>query len=446
MNYPFWDIPHIGSGWVIGMIAIFHVMISQFAVGGGLYLPLAERKAMRMADKEIGAAWLKQLVSHSKFFLILTGVFGTVSGVGIWFAIGLTHPEATSTLIHNFVFGWAIEWVFFMVELTTIAVYYYTWNRIDPKLHLTVGWVYAGASVCTLIIINGILTFMLTPGDTWLAVAGTGHEASKFWNAFFNPTYWPSLLLRTGVCTSLAGIWALITSSRIDGDKQPALKTSLVQVERQVAGAVIRRHAVPAGVVSLHGPAVAAGVAHAGHRHHRRRDILHGHAHRAHHHRYLGDHHRRGLLSRLSQPRRLQSLPRCQRSSAGADRYRLRRICARDAAQALCHRPLDVLQRSPGDIRKPHQYRKAIWPTRSGPGTATAPPSHQATRAAKPSSAASAARATLSPAIGRSSNCSKAATAPTSTALSSCFTTTSRTRPTTSSCRRWWAPHRTSKI
>jgi cytochrome d ubiquinol oxidase subunit I len=229
MNYPFWDIPTIGSGWVIGMIAIFHVMISQFAVGGGLYLPMAERRAMRMADKETAAAWLKQLVSHSRFFLILTAVFGTVSGVGIWFAIGLTHPEATSTLIHNFVFGWAMEWVFFMVELTTIAVYYYTWNRIDAKLHLNVGWVYAGASVATLIIINGILTFMLTPGNTWLSVAGTGNEASKFWNAFFNPTYWPSLLLRAGVCAALAGIWALITSSRIDGDKEPELKTSLVQ-------------------------------------------------------------------------------------------------------------------------------------------------------------------------------------------------------------------------
>jgi hypothetical protein len=174
-------------------------------------------------------AWLSQLVSYSKFFLILTGVFGTVSGVGIWFAIGLTHPEATSTLIHNFVFGWAIEWVFFLVELATAAVYYYTWNRIDEKLHLTVGWVYAGASVCTLIIINGILSFMLTPGDTWLAVAGTGHEASKFWNAFFNPTYWPSLFLRCCVCASLAGVWALISASRIDGDKQPALKSSLVK-------------------------------------------------------------------------------------------------------------------------------------------------------------------------------------------------------------------------
>ncbi|MGA9671902.1 MAG: cytochrome ubiquinol oxidase subunit I [Terracidiphilus sp.] len=229
MNYPFWNIPYLGSGWVIGIIAIFHVMISQFAVGGGFYLALAERKALRMTDPELRLAWLQQLVRHSKFFLLLTAVFGTVSGVGIWFAIGLTHPEATSTLIHNFVFGWAIEWVFFMVELITAAVYYYTWNKIDEKLHLTVGWVYAGASVCTLIIINGILTFMLTPGDTWIAIAGTGHEASKFWNAFFNPTYWPSLFLRTCVCISLAGIWALITASRIDGEKYPALKASKVK-------------------------------------------------------------------------------------------------------------------------------------------------------------------------------------------------------------------------
>jgi cytochrome bd-type quinol oxidase subunit 1 len=229
MNYPFWDIPHLGSAWVIGIIAIFHVMISQFAVGGGFYLPLAERKALRMTDQKLRKEWLAQLASHSKFFYLVTGIYGTVSGVGIWFAIGLTHPEATSTLIHNFVFGWAIEWVFFIVELTTIAVYYATWGKIDEKLHLVVGWVYAGASVCTLIIINGILSFMLTPGDTWISVAGTGAEASKFWNAFFNPTYWPSLCLRMCVCASLAAVWALITSSRIDGYKQPELKTSLVQ-------------------------------------------------------------------------------------------------------------------------------------------------------------------------------------------------------------------------
>ena len=225
MNYPFWNIPHIGSGWVIGFIAIFHVMISHFAVGGGLYLPLAEQKALREGRRD----WLETLRGHSKFFLVLTGVFGAVSGVGIWFAIGLANPEATSTLIHNFVFGWAIEWVFFMVELSTAAVYYYTWGRVSNELHIKIGWVYAVASLFTLVIINGILTFMLTPGDAWLAVAGTGQEASRFWAAFFNPTYWPSLFLRAAVCTSLAGIWALVTCSRIDGAQQPRLKTDLVR-------------------------------------------------------------------------------------------------------------------------------------------------------------------------------------------------------------------------
>jgi len=67
MNYPFWDIPILGSGWVIGIIAIFHVMISQFAVGGGLYLPLAERKAMRMPEGPLRDAWLTQLAVYSKF-------------------------------------------------------------------------------------------------------------------------------------------------------------------------------------------------------------------------------------------------------------------------------------------------------------------------------------------------------------------------------------------
>jgi hypothetical protein len=115
MNYPFWNIPILGSGWVIGIIAIFHVMISQFAVGGGLYLPMAERKALQLPAGKLRDEWLAELARYSKFFLILTAVFGTVSGVGIWFAIGLTSPEATSTLIHNFVFGWAMEWVFFLV-------------------------------------------------------------------------------------------------------------------------------------------------------------------------------------------------------------------------------------------------------------------------------------------------------------------------------------------
>jgi mono/diheme cytochrome c family protein len=225
MNYPVWEVPIIGGPWVIGIIAIFHVMISQFAVGGGVYLAWAESKAI----KEKRPSWLPIIERHSKFFLLLTAIFGTVSGVGIWFAIGLVQPEATSTLIHNFVFGWAIEWVFFLVELTAAAVYYYSWRRVSERTHLKVGYLYAVASVCTLVIINGILSFMLTPGGTWLGVAGTGNESAYFWNAFFNPTYWPSLVLRSLVCLNLAGIWALVSLSKID---EPAIEKPRIEMIR----------------------------------------------------------------------------------------------------------------------------------------------------------------------------------------------------------------------
>lgn len=64
---------------------------------------------------------------HTKFFLLLTRVF-IVSDVGIWFVISLVNPAATSALIHNFVFGWAIEWVFFIGEIVGLLIYY---NRFD---------------------------------------------------------------------------------------------------------------------------------------------------------------------------------------------------------------------------------------------------------------------------------------------------------------------------
>ena len=225
MNYPVWDVPIIGNGWVIGGIAIIHILLSHFAVGGGFYLPIAERKAL----KENRPEWLEHIKGHSKFFLIVTAVFGAVTGVGIWFSIGLSNPEGTSTLIHNFVFAWAIEYTFFLTEICAAAVYYYTWGRVSDRTHLTIGWIYAGSAWLSLVVINGILTFMLTPGAAWLSVAGTGHEETMFWPALFNPTYWPSLLLRSVICITLAGLWAFVTASQIDAEKNGELKTQIMR-------------------------------------------------------------------------------------------------------------------------------------------------------------------------------------------------------------------------
>lgn len=225
MNYPFWDVPLIGAGWVIGIISIFHVMISHFAVGGGLLIPMLERRALNLKSPE----WMAALRRNMRFFLIVTGVLGTVSGVGIWFSIGLAQPTGTSALIHIFVFFWAVEWIFFLIELTSAAIYYYSWGRISERLHVAMGWVYCVSSFFTLFIINGILSFMLTPGQEWLQANGMREFSGVVLYAFFNPTFWPSLLIRALACLSLAAVFVLMSASRIRGEMEPVLKAGILR-------------------------------------------------------------------------------------------------------------------------------------------------------------------------------------------------------------------------
>src|SRR5476651_1961608 len=117
LNYPQWQLGFPG-GILIALVSVLHVFVSHFAVGGGFFLVVTESLARRQND----VALLEYCRRHSKFFALLTLVFGAISGVGIWFTIGLVSPEATSALIHIFVWAWAIEWVCFFVEIAAAII------------------------------------------------------------------------------------------------------------------------------------------------------------------------------------------------------------------------------------------------------------------------------------------------------------------------------------
>ena len=194
MNYPVWYLPAIGGGMLIAIIAVSHVFISHFAVGGGLWLVLLEGHAWRRQDK----ALYRFTQNFARFFVFATLVLGALTGVGIWFVISLVQPAGTSALIHRFVFIWAAEWVLFLVEIVAITVYLHTFDRLPARRHLAIGRVYCFASWLSLFVINGIITSMLTPG----AAAPAGMVDS-----FFNPTFWPSLLFRTCLAGLLSGLF-----------------------------------------------------------------------------------------------------------------------------------------------------------------------------------------------------------------------------------------------
>ncbi len=201
MDYPIREFA-MGGGILIALVAILHVVVSHFAVGGGLVMAVLETAAVKRNDRP-----LRDLVKRSSMILLLLStVFGAISGVGIWFTIGVVHPAATSSLIHTFVWAWATEWAFFLLEVVTALAWVATWGKVSPRTHLLLIWLYAFAAFMSLVVIQGILGFMLTPGSF--------PKTFSFWDGFLNPTYLPGILFRTGACILLGAAWMAFAALR----------------------------------------------------------------------------------------------------------------------------------------------------------------------------------------------------------------------------------------
>ncbi len=208
MHYPWWHVPHLTAPMLIAVISVVHVLVSHYAVGGGLFLAVETGYAYRRGDHE----YLAYLKRHARFFILLTVVFGAITGVGIWWTIGLASPLATEMLIRTFVFGWAIEWVFFVIEITAAFVFYYYWGRLARETHVAIGWIYALAAWISLVLITGITAFMLHPGG-W-------QEGDSFWRAFFNPQFIPQTIARTGGALLLSSLYVYLHASLVAKDSR----------------------------------------------------------------------------------------------------------------------------------------------------------------------------------------------------------------------------------
>ncbi len=199
MHYPWWYVPGLTAPLLIAIIAVLHIFVALYAVGGGLFLAIETRFAYRTENH----AYLRYLRSHARFFILLTVVYGAITGVGIWWTIGLASPLPTELLIHTFVWGWAMEYVCFLLEIVSAFIFYYAWNRLTPRAHQRVAWIYAIAAWVSLVLITGITAFMLNPGD-W---------RGDFWRAWLNPQTVPQILTRTGAALLLTTLYVYLHAS-----------------------------------------------------------------------------------------------------------------------------------------------------------------------------------------------------------------------------------------
>lgn len=208
MHYPWWYVPYLTAPMLIAVVSVVHVLVAHYAVGGGLFLVVETGYAYSRRD----GPYLAYLERHARFFILLTVVFGAITGVGIWWTIGLASPLATELLIRTFVFGWAMEWVFFVLEITAAFLFYYYWGRLAEKTHLAIGWIYALSAWISLVLITGITAFMLDTGG-W-------RPGDSFWTAWLNPQFVPQTIARTGGALLLSSLYVYLHASLVLKDRR----------------------------------------------------------------------------------------------------------------------------------------------------------------------------------------------------------------------------------
>jgi cytochrome bd-type quinol oxidase subunit 1 len=187
----------------IAAIAIVHVFLAQFAVGGGALVAWFEWHAQAR-----GNSLLRDFLHRFFSTLVLVSfVLGALTGVGIWFVTALVSPRALLLLVREFHWIWAAEWCFFCLEVVCGYAYYVHGRTLSfrPRFLLALG--YALSAWMSLFWVNGILSFQLTPGG-WL-------ESHSVWAGLFNPSFWPTLLGRTVASLALAGLVATLVAQAV---------------------------------------------------------------------------------------------------------------------------------------------------------------------------------------------------------------------------------------
>ncbi|MDM7267067.1 MAG: cytochrome ubiquinol oxidase subunit I [Aquificaceae bacterium] len=217
--YPMWYVPTIGSATVIAIIASIHVLASHTSVGASILLAYLATKAYKENLPQIYDYIKKYLLG----LLVFSYVSGSISGPGIWFSATVANPRGISALIHNFVWVWAAEWIWFVAEVTLVYILFYTLGKIDQRSWLRLAWIFAIGSWATMYIIVGILSFMLSPGhEKWFA---TGNIL----DAFYNKNYFPHLLMRSSFMFAIAGTIGIVIASLMKKDLPENVYKSIVK-------------------------------------------------------------------------------------------------------------------------------------------------------------------------------------------------------------------------
>ena len=176
--YPINDYGPAMKGMAIGGLGILHVFIAQFAIGGGILLTWFQVLA-RSGREPLARRFVD---SYFLALLLVSFVIGALTGVGMWFTAIQVSPRTIGAMVEHFHWLWAAEWTFFCVEVVAGYAFYRYGRILDDRARLRLLAAYSLAGWMSLFLINGILSWQLTPGSD-------DPLGASIWVGFFNATF-----------------------------------------------------------------------------------------------------------------------------------------------------------------------------------------------------------------------------------------------------------------
>ncbi len=199
MNWPPIDVPFLGRSGLIAFVALLHFpFFVNFVMGAPVIAVISE-----WMGKRTGNHFFDRISKHLANMVFVTVAVGAFGGIALVATnIGL-FPKFFSMGVGIFFWPLVIEIAAFLMEALGIALYKYTWDKYKHTTrHFVIGWIGAFGAWFSGFIINGVASFMLTPGQ-W-------PQTKNVMDAWFNPSFLPSFVHRGVAAFSITGFFMII--------------------------------------------------------------------------------------------------------------------------------------------------------------------------------------------------------------------------------------------
>jgi cytochrome d ubiquinol oxidase subunit I len=180
----------------LGLSVLLHMIFVAITLGVGLVTAIYRHLAYKRSDPALEA-----FARRGLRVMIVTELFSGVWGTIITVFLAGFFPGLVALATNVLFTPLAIAIASIMIRIPSIAIFWYTWGRISPKIHSLIGWIMALSGFG---IPLGFRTLFSEITYPYAVVTYLSEGSVNPWRAYGSPLFW-SLYLHTVFATISAG-------------------------------------------------------------------------------------------------------------------------------------------------------------------------------------------------------------------------------------------------